>query len=420
IIAFLLGGLSIGFTQFAHFGTFEMWLTFFSTLLLFYSISYLKKQSKRVLILICIIIGLLIAIKVSSLIFLPLPFFLSLLKIKSNIKNVNFINFKKITYVCLISICYLGVIFLTSFIVSPFNILDYKDFKSSISYESSVALGNTLVFYTQEFLNTKIILYQLFHVLPFLLNPLECAIFIPSLIYCLFKVVKNKNQELAVIVLFFALTFFSQAFLFVKWVRYMVPSLSFIYLLTAYSISDLRLIFKEKAWLYNIIIYSTYLFCAIWVFAYFYTAFIKTDTRIEAMNFAKLNINEDASIYTESYDLGILPFNSPFRKIKLYDFYDLNNSYSNIIENISSADYLILPSQRILEPRILDPKEFNASGTFYSKLYNNKLNFKLIYETPCDFFCNLTYLFNPITSYEETASVFERPTIFIYQNQRSL
>src|SRR6185437_15932796 len=64
--------------QFAHFGTFEMWLTFFSVLLFWCSLNALKEKKLEHILYVSIIFGILISVKVSSLALLPIPIFVIL------------------------------------------------------------------------------------------------------------------------------------------------------------------------------------------------------------------------------------------------------------------------------------------------------------------------------------------------------
>ncbi|MBU3978923.1 hypothetical protein KKE68_04460, partial [Patescibacteria group bacterium] len=57
---------------------------------------------------------------------------------------------------------------------------------------------------------------------------------------------------------------------------------------------------------------------------------------------------------------------------------------------------------------------------FYSALFAQTNGFQKIYETPCDIFCKITYLNNPVFSFEETANVFDRPTVFIFKKNENL
>src|SRR5207253_7858115 len=73
LLAAFLATTSVGFIQFAHFGTFEMWLTFFTTILFWLSLEIIEKNSDYAPILLGLIFGILLATKVSHLAILPLP-----------------------------------------------------------------------------------------------------------------------------------------------------------------------------------------------------------------------------------------------------------------------------------------------------------------------------------------------------------
>lgn len=416
LIAAFLTTTSVGFIQFAHFGTFEMWLTFFSVLLFWMCI---QKPSKRNILLIGIIFGILIATKVSSLILFPLLFFV--IPAKEGIKKFKnkYVMTVAITVVKLIVLCLTAA--LVYYLTNPYVILDTQSFKNSMNYESSLVLGRLLVFYTGEFFNTIPVLFQFLHVYPFLLNPLITFLFIPSFFYLLWKIFKTKNFSFVILASFFMILFFSQAFFFAKWTRYIVPTLPFIFLITSITLVDWSNKIRQP---FNRLAIVTIFIGVNVVFAlsYFVTAFVRPDTRVEAYHFAQKNIPANASILSEIYDLGIVPFNTSFSDITLFNFYDLDNHSLDatpeaLQQQLSQKEYIILPSQRIIKSRMINKEKFPKGHTLYSDLLSNKLRFKKIYETPCDLFCKITYLGDPIFRFEQTANVFDRPTIFIFKKQ---
>jgi len=141
---------------------------------------------------------------------------------------------------------------------------------------------------------------------------------------------------------------------------------------------------------------------------------------MEAYRFAEKSISANAPILSEVYDLGIVPFNESFDNITLFHFYDLDNKSPDVTVNtlqksLAESDYIILPSQRLLKTRLLQKQKFPRAHVFYTKLFNGDLGFTKIYETPCDIFCNITYLGDPLFGFEQTANVFDRPTIMIFK-----
>ncbi|HEX8966141.1 MAG TPA: hypothetical protein VF820_06950, partial [Patescibacteria group bacterium] len=88
-------------------------------------------------------------------------------------------------------------------------------------------------------------------------------------------------------------------------------------------------------------------------------------------------------------------------------------------QDLTDSQYIILPSQRILKTRFQKKDMYPMGNLFYTKLFNGELGFRKIFETPCDILCKLVYLNSPVFSFEETASVFDRPEVYIFKKQRN-
>jgi len=289
-----------------------------------------------------------------------------------------------------------------------------------MNYESSVALGTINVFYTGGFIDTIPIIYQLFYVYPYILNPVNLIVLLTISPFILLNLKKYKNTLLPLSIAFFLFIFLSQSFLYVKWIRYYIPTIPFLIIILTFGIKILIENFSSKY--QKVIFYSIssllILSSAIFSFSYFKTVFYKPDTRIAASEFANLNIPSNAKIVSEVYDLGIIPFNDTFPNITLFNFYEIDSEYDSQIKIeelrnlISISDYLILSSQRIIRNRMLNKNAFPNGYEFYNTLDQR---YELIYETPCDIFCKILYIGDPIFATEETANVFDRPIIQIYK-----
>ena len=420
-IAAILCAFSTGFIQFAHFGTFEMWLTFLGVWFFYFSLDLIRKIKLRTIFIVGIIFGLLVATKISSLPLLIVPVITIILNIltKIKIRNMHLLLFKIFLKILIL----IFVSLITFAVFSPYVFLDFKSFSSSMQYESSVALGTLPVFYTGEFFNTIPILFQFTKIYPFLVNPILTIIFIHSFFYLSFKGIKTKNPKYLILNTCYLILFLPQAFLFAKWTRYIIPTLPFVYLITAIGFFNfIEFLNKKKHTLFNyqytgisLIIIISLIFSV----SYFITAFIREDTRIQASLWAKKNIPIDSRILSEVYDMGIVPFNRYFSNISLFNFYDLDQTpdiKSLELENfLSQSEYIILPSQRILKTRLINKDKFPIGNEFYKNLLSGSLDFNKVYETPCDIFCKITYLGNPVFSFEQTANVFDRPTVFIFK-----
>ncbi|MDO8269788.1 MAG: glycosyltransferase family 39 protein [Candidatus Levybacteria bacterium] len=422
MISATLASLSVGFIQYAHFATFEIWLSFFTLLLSYMLMNYLSTLKENYLLYSGGIMGILMAIKVSSLAFLPIAIFVILItSVRKDIKvkQKKIIILEKIFLRLLI---FLSISVLIVYIVCPYFWLDSAGFLHSINYESSVGLGTLPVFYTQGFLGSIPITFQLTKVYPFILNPfvlITWLILLPLLIKELFK---HKKTSLLILCGFLITAFFSQAFLYVKWVRYYIPTLAFIYVIMGYL---LNLIISKKYFSRINIGSGIFIFLftvsLIYSLAYFKSVLYNKDTRLSAAQWADKNISNNSPILSELYDMGIVPFNPYFSSITLFDFYALDTdpqAKHKLKVMLNSSDYLILPGQRVIEPRINNKKYFPTGSPFYQSLLSGTDNFKMVYKSSCDIFCKILYLGSPSFSYEQTANVFDRPEVYIFKNDK--
>lgn len=418
LIAAFFTATSVGLIQFAHFGTFEIWLTFFSALLFYLLLKLIDKTNTTNALAVGAVLGILFSIKVSMFILFPLPI-LALLFTKKKLLTITIRIGIAIKFSLLILLTALCVYFLTN----PYVALSTKAFQDSMQYESQVALGTLPVFYSGSFYNTIPILYQFVHVYPFLLNPLLTALFIPAFLYLAITTYKTTKVFYVLLVTCYLLLFLSQASLFVKWGRYIIPTLPFVYLIIAVVLERFFSYLLMKYYhqnLKHITLIIIFFICSIFTLSYALTAFVQKDTRLQGALWAKEHISRDAKIISEVYDLGITAFNPFFEKIALFNFYDLDSPVAletkQRLETIlSTNEYIILPSQRILQPRLQNKKAFPNGHEFYKNLFTNKTQFTKIYQSPCDIFCHITYLGDPIFSFEQTTSVFDRPTVIIYR-----
>lgn len=417
ILAAFFATVCVGFIQFAHFGTFEMWLTFFILLLFLNCLSLVKKQNIVHVTILALLFGTLIAIKISSIALLPLVLFLLLpFKKQKYSKNARQLIMQTVVRILFFFMIALFVYLITN----PFAFLDTKDFSSSMSYESRVALGALPVFYTQNFLGTTPVIYQFLHMYPFLLNPLMTLLFIPTFLFLIVQAIRTKNSSYLLLITFYLILFLSEALLFVKWTRYMMPTIPFMLLTIAITLTSLSQTNTKLVKILSIEIGVLLVLNGLAAFSYFNTAFLETDPRIAAFLFAQKSLPVNIQILSEPSDLGVMPFQETFPHLTTFNFYDLDNHSPDATEKqlqqkLSSAQYIVLPSQRILQSRVASPQLFSKGSIFYKRLFNGNLGFHKIYETPCDIFCTIVYLGDPVYWWEQTASVFDRPTVFIFK-----
>jgi 4-amino-4-deoxy-L-arabinose transferase-like glycosyltransferase len=398
---------SIGFLQYAHFGTFEMWLTFFS-LLFFYLLLLLRKTcTKKLFLLLAFSFGLLCSIKVSSLVLFPLVLLLFF--------TLHHKSFRlRFFYTLLFPFIALS----TFLITNPFAVFDYAVFRNSMQYESSVVLGTLPVFYTGGFVDTIPILFSFLYSYLFLFNPFFTVIFIFSFFYLLFFALTKRSVPVLLLLSFFLLLFLPQTVLYAKWTRYLIPSLPAMYIAASLGLYYLS---KTLPRFLFLALFSLLVFLhTFYVFSFFKTVYLPEDTRVTAATWASEQIPSQAVITSEVYDLGIVPFNTYFPNITLFNFYDLDTHPDQkqlLGETIQKTNYITLPSQRVIRSRLMHPHAFPNGATFYNNLQNGTLGFTLVYKTPCDIFCTIIYNGDPLYHVEETVNIFDRPTVFIYEKK---
>lgn len=423
LLAAFFTTFSTGIIQFSHFGTFEMWLTCFSLLLFWACLQLIEKKSFSKLFIISLLCGVLVAIKVSHIVIFTVPLLALLLHYVQQKKSQK--HLKNVVHFIADLFMIVGITTIIYFATNPYVVLDTPAFLASMRYESSVGINTLPVFYTQGFYDTIPVLYQFANIYPFLLNPLLTILFVPSLFFLIYQAIKTKNSSLFLLLSLFFILFFSQSVLFIKWTRYLLPTLPFVFIVVALAVyyvlpitTKLRLKYANPALLLPLLLAPP-----LFSLAYFMTAFVQPDTRLIAAIYAKDRIPEKAHILSETYDIGIIAFNPHFANVTLFNTYDLDtNSYEYSPQTwktaLENADYVLLPSQRVLQTRIQNPNRFPNGNKVYASLLNGSAGFEKIYETPCDIFCQIAYLGNPLL-FEQTVSVFDRPTVYIFQKNNS-
>jgi len=414
ILAFTLSIFSTGLIQYAHFGTIEMWEGV-SLLLIFFMCAEILKTKKTIyFLLLSVVFGLGIATKfliltAAPIIVIPfIPLFIAVVK-KRDKKNI----------IVLFRSLYLFTIGFTTTILIffPQLFLNFKQIEDSLKFESSVATGKLPVFFTQGFTNTTPLLYQIEKVLPFLINPMLLLLSLYGVFYLSYRTIKTRNAYLLLLLLSFLIPFLSISLLHVKWTRYMIPLIPLLYIIISVFIFEIVKNTKnlnKGAVLLVVPIISSILFSL----SFFITVYLSPHTTVSASSWFQDQYKHVDDAISESYDIGVTPFNPLVKEMNFIDFYsiDVDDRMNETLESkVSTAEFIILPSQRVLKSRMNNPTIFPRGFAFYNDLLNNKRTFKLVYKTSCNLICQIAYIGDPIFDNEETITVFDRPTVFIFK-----
>ena len=388
ILATILTIFNPGLIQLAHFGTTESLLLLIFLFEIYISIiAYQKNDNYWQYLLAGAFGGIALATKISSLIFLGPILLVSLMK---------FTKGEKIKATILKILLLTVFVFNFYLISSPYNLANSRDFFSSMKYETSVATGESQVFYTTQFKNTLPYLFQIQKIFPYASGIFQFIFAIMGLILLL----KNwKLKEAAYLNWFIILIpslvyflYFGQ--IYAKWTRFVSPLFFLFPLFSTYFI------FTLNSKIYRLVL----VLLACLPGLYFLKIYFYPDIRITASRWIKKNISANSIIFSEGGNVVDIPLSNNNFKIINYDFY---NSYPNNLSNyLLASNYIIVPSRRVFK---------NYDLKYHEHLFDGSLGFIEVNKISSSY-----DLFLNAENAEETWSVFDHPTIRVYKKVKQL
>lgn len=402
VIAALVTAFLPGLIQSAHFGTTESLLAFFYLTIIYCSIKLYQKRKLVNFVWVGLSLGLALATKASAVLFILTPLMAILL-----LKTKNYPTKKLFLGLLTMFLIALAV----TIFFSPFLVIDHLNSLNALGYEVAIAQGKKTIFYTRQFLNTKPFLFQIKKIFPFsigwpvlLLAPLG-----------IIPIITNKKDQkrsfLWLIILVPALIFFLyQGQLFVKWTRFMTPLLPIFSLLFAQIAVSMPKIIQFIVLVVSILP----------GLIFFDLVYSNPDTRYQFSNWAKENLPESSLILSESGNVINLPLEKINNlKVINFDFYQLEerSSQDQLSQILEKADYLLVPSRRIFANHHQD--QFPNTASYYQKLFSGQLGFiHLKTFSPTNRWFPLNYYYQQAEiNAEETWTVFDHPTVRIYQKK---
>lgn len=446
LLIFLIIIFSPFFIQFSHFGTTESLLMLFYSIIVYLSILLIrnKKIEIKQIIYLGFFSGLAISTKTTGIFFMLVPIVCLFLKIG---KNKNYL--KDILYI----LFFLAITAFSMIIFSPHNIISHSDFLSSMRYESDVAFGRYVAFYTRQFKHSISTIFQLRYIFPYALG---LPLYISSLLGFLFLTWKNK--EINLLRFAFLVYFIPQLFLFAKWTRFITPIFpivllfSILFFLKLFSKAHtFKNRFFKKYFLY-ILFFPLYISLLVPGIAYL-SIYTNTDIRFKASKWIYENIPDNSYILSETanvVDLPIIDKKDKDMKVKYrnytyisFNFYNLDNDIllqKQLKKHIENADYIFIPSRRVFanntcinekrenteflgyfNDRCSNLKEeYSEINKYYKDLFSENLGFEKIVEFssyPRISLFGHTLITLPDEEAEETWTVFDHPVFRIYMRK---
>ena len=401
LLAAALTSLIPGLIQAAHFGTTESLLGFQLSLIVLLSLSLLDKIGLKKIIPLSLLLGSSLATKASGLVFFLVP--LAAIFLSQPLKK----NISQKIFLALVIIL-IGIT--TSAFLAPYQLLRFAEFKKTINYETEIARGIQSVFYTRQFDKTAPIYFQFTKIFPYAFGwGLTLVVFLG---FSQFLVKPNKKtfyQELLIMTAL-AAWFFSNAFLFTKWTRFMIPIFPLLTLVVFFG-SSVRTNKFRSGLIWGGLIFQ------LGQSLFFTQIYRQPDVRIQANAWLNKNLSPGVTVLTEPRNVGRLPDSRYFQVIEP-DLYSLNSPQALVpfAKNLAEAEYLIIPSRRLFANHLFE--NFPYLACYYKLLFDNQLGFTKIKEfsAPPGLKIGQKVIFSlPDELAEETWTVFDHPVIRIFK-----
>lgn len=388
---------SPGLIQLAHFGTTESLLVLVLAFNLYLARLILCQPKFAYFFWAALVTGIGLAAKISSIVFF-LPILLAALlgQFKNRLSLLLFAGGSLL----------LTIIFFLIF--SPYNFLARSDFFSTLNYEIQVATGQLKVFYTSQFLHTIPYFFQLTNIFPYTSG---FPVFVIGILgyFLILKsyLIRPKSIASCTVLLFSGLIYFAYfGQLYAKWTRFVSPLFFSFPLFASYLLVRIK----------NTIIVNLLLSISILPGILLLTNYLRPDIRLTASDWINQNIPAHSRILSEAGNVINLPVANYAFRVTNYDFYHLDQDPSLVArlpQELLLADYILIPSRRIFKNQ--SNSDFPVSQKYYQALFSGRLGFKLV-----KYFSPLPDLFFNAENAEETWTVFDRPTIRIFQKTRPL
>lgn len=398
--------------QNAHFATTESSIAFFGVLLCLLSLLWYEKPTLLFSTLLGIVFGTSLATKTSAFLYIFFPFMAILLHIVSLRKNL-----KKMLLLFPHVLVFFLITALFAFLLSPYSLLDYKDFAASMHYESGVAIGTLPVVYTLQFTGSIPYLFQIQNFV-WQLGPFVTLFAVVGMVFLIVEPLQKKQTNRMIFWVFPLVYFLYVGYWHTKFLRYMLPVIPFFIIAGSVLLVKIR---DTIPWIGNALALLSIITTMLWAFAFF-SIYTYPQTRIAASNYIYQHAAPKSTILTEAWDDG-LPVtvgvkNAGEYQEKQLDMYQADGpqKITYLSTMLSNADYIAINSRRIYGTLMRLTTLYPITAKYYRLLFAGKLGYEKI-----GTFSSYPQLWG-ITinddSSEETFQVYDHPKAFIFKNVR--
>ncbi len=310
----------------------------------------------------------------------------------------------------------LAVAGITFCLVSPYSLLRFDAFRSSMDFEWEVVSGKRDIFYTRQFLGKRDYWYPFVN-LHWLCGPLLPGACVIGLVHWLAKLSQRRNSLTVLPFLLFGILYF----LYVghwhaKFIRYTLLTIPGLCLCAAWFVCRWQQKMENVMWrmLPTALVGGS---CIVWS-AMFFTIYLRPDTRLVASRWLVEHAPQNSHMLYEVGDYPILPqpiaaqSNFSIEGMRVYDP-DSDAKVDELARQLATADYLILASPRFYDTIPKTPERFPLTAQYYWGLFNGDLGYHV----------SATFTSKPTLGVwqvddndaEETFSVFDHPNVLILE-----
>lgn len=454
--------------QNSHFFVVDVYLTFFSTALLYFLIRFVLWKTYRDLGLVATAFGAALATKFTALLLIPGVFLvIAFVILRSTHKTTS--RKLKAMAIRLVFTSLVGI--LVFFVSMPYAILPpsgiltarvtpattpstsrHQGFSDLLTFfspdifpqtrflrdikEQTRMNRNAYVFpYTLQYVTTLPYLYYLEQVVKWGMGPFLSLLAGIGVFFFIQLLIRNRAQSHTLLPLFAGIALYGLHVLVVgasavKFMRYMLPLYPPLAISAGYGIYRLLILCRRSSPSQSMglvvarVCTITIVFGALLLTSAFMNIYAARHTRLVATDWILKNIPAGRTLATEHWDDRV-PVRGgeiyQYEEMTLYDQPDDERKWGLLNEKLKRTDYIILASNRLYTPlpKLADCTKymfcFPRTATYYKKLFSGELGFEKVAE-----FTAYPHL-GPITlnddSADESFTVYEHPKIIIFKKR---
>ncbi|NTU46397.1 phospholipid carrier-dependent glycosyltransferase [Candidatus Roizmanbacteria bacterium] len=400
--------------QNSHFFIVDTFLTLWTSLLLYFTIRFVKNHSFQWIVLMSFCFAAALATKVTASIFLPVILCVLCIMQKPFFPfNKNGILLWIYTTALFISTTLLFHLFFM-----PYAYIETQTFLKDISEQLKMNSDPYIFPYTRQYVGTLPYWYYVKNIAlwgwgPFLFLLSSIGLFLAVRI---FRSKRNNVSLFCIASIFYLLYFLVIGRSAVKFMRYMLILYPAMALLAGYALVHIN---KKIASL-------VLLGACIWTVS-FMAIYSKPNTRVEATNWILEHIPAGSHLAVEHWD-DRLPIRNgehyTTTDLPLYDLPDDERKFENINRILNNSDYIIIASNRLITPlpKLKDCSLYTycypRTARYYEDLISGKLGFHLVaefHQTPRIPILNIAI---DDQSADESFTVYDHPKVMIFQKTK--